>query len=204
MGGTKNPDVDEIMRLRPDLVVMNDEENRVEDAAAIESAGLIVHSMSPRSVDDVGPAVRSLADAVGVRVPPPFGLDEWEVWLQQQRSRRRASDGRRRAVVMVWRRPWMTMNADTYGSSLLAVLGVDNAFAEAPERYPEVTLEEVAARRPEVVFLPSEPYPFGQRHLPAVEAAVGIAAVRLIDGRDLFWWGIRTPGAVEALARACA
>jgi ABC-type hemin transport system substrate-binding protein len=179
IGGTKNPDVGAIVALAPDLVVVNDEENRIEDADALTAARLRVHSMSPRSVADVGPAVVALAAAVGADVPTP--------------------GGRRGSAVLVWRRPWMTMNDDTYGSSLLELLEVENVFAAASDRYPEVTLEEIAARRPDLVLLPGEPYPFKARHVGEVEAGVTEADVRLVDGRDLFWWGIRTPAALSRL-----
>jgi len=200
VGGTKNPDIDAIVGLAPDLVVMNDEENRVEDAEALGDAGLLVHSMSPRSVADVGPAVAALGDAVGVDVPPPFEPDEWDRWLDEQRAVVPAVA--RRAAVLVWRRPWMTTDADTYGSSLLELLGVDNVFADKKERYPEVVLEEIAARHADLVLLPDEPYPFKARHVEEVEVAVGDAAVRLVDGRDLFWWGVRTPAALSRLRDA--
>jgi hypothetical protein len=96
----------------------------------------------------------------------------------------------------------MTTNADTYGSSLLELLGIENVFAGAGERYPETTLEEIAARRADLVVLPGEPYPFKDRHVAEVEAIVRGADVRLVDGRDLFWWGIRTPDAVARLCEA--
>ena len=35
VGGTKDPDVERIVGLRPDLVVVNDEENRIEDVDAL-------------------------------------------------------------------------------------------------------------------------------------------------------------------------
>ena len=200
VGGTKNPDVEAIIGLAPDLVVVNDEENRIEDAEALAAAGLRVHSMSPRSVADVGPAVVALADAVGVDAPAPFAPNEWERWLDEQRAV--APGVARRAAVFVWRRPWMTMNADTYGSSLLELLGIENVFAGAGERYPETTLEEIAERHAELVLLPGEPYPFKNRHVHEVEAIVRGADVRLVDGRDLFWWGIRTPDAVARLCEA--
>ena len=200
IGGTKNPDIEAIFALSPDLVVVNDEENRIEDADTLVDAGVRVHSMSPRSVADVGPAVVALGDAVGVDAPPPFGPDEWERWLDEQRA---VTPGvSRRAAVLVWRRPWMTTNADTYGSSLLDLLGIENVFAGAGERYPETTLEEIAARRADLVVLPGEPYPFKDRHVDEVEAIVRGADVRLVDGRDLFWWGIRTPDAVVRLCEA--
>ena len=109
---------------------------------------------------------------------------------------------RARAFVAVWRRPWMSLAADTYGASLLGLLGVDNVFAGAPDRYPEVTLAEVAARAPTLVVLPSEPYEFRAEHGREVEQAVPEVPVRFVDGRDLFWWGVRTPAAAARLANA--
>jgi ABC-type Fe3+-hydroxamate transport system substrate-binding protein len=200
VGGTKNPDVEAIIGLAPDLVIVNDEENRIEDADALAAAGLRVHSMSPRSLADVGPAVVTLSDAVGVDAPTPFAPSEWEPWLDEQRAV--APGVARRAAVLVWRRPWMTMNADTYGSSLLEILGIENVFAGAGERYPETTLEEIAERHADLLVLPGEPYPFKDRHVGEVEAVVRGADVRLVDGRDLFWWGIRTPDALPRLCEA--
>jgi len=197
VGGTKNPDVAAIVALEPEVVVVNDEENRVEDADALEAAGVRVHSMSPRSVGDVGPAMVALGEAVGARVPAPFGRGDWERWLDGQQAA--APGARRAAAVLVWRRPWMTMNVETYGSSLLDLLGVDNVFAAENDRYPEVTLDAVASRRPDAVLLPSEPYAFKERHVGEVGAAMPDVDVRLVDGRDLFWWGIRTPRACERL-----
>jgi hypothetical protein len=71
----------------------------------------------------------------------------------------------------------------------------------ADTTYPEVTLDELAARRPTFVVLPSEPYPFAPRHVAEITGAVPGAAPLLVDGRDLFWWGVRTAGAIERLGR---
>jgi ABC-type hemin transport system substrate-binding protein len=181
--------------LAPDLVVVNDEENRVEDADALVAAGLRVHSTSPRSVADVGPAVGALGEVIGIPAPAPFGPGAWARWLDEQGT----ATARARAAVLVWRRPWMTMNGDTYGSSLLDLVGVENVFAADEERYPEVTLDAIGDRDPDCVLLPSEPYPFKARHIAEVAGALPDTDVRLVDGRDLFWWGIRTPAATARL-----
>jgi hypothetical protein len=140
------------------------------------------------ALDDVGPTLDALAGVIGVAAPGWSGPPA-----------RRAE---RRAFVPIWRRPWMTINADTYGSSLLAALGTDNVYADAPERYPTVTLDDAAAQSPDLVLLPSEPYPFAERHVAEIRSVA--EDVRLVDGRDLFWWGVRTPAALQRLATALA
>jgi ABC-type Fe3+-hydroxamate transport system substrate-binding protein len=200
VGGTKDPDVARISLLKPDLVVVNDEENRIEDVDRLRNLGVPIHEMSPRSVAEVGPAVAALAEAVGAEVPDPFGPKTWPAWLEDRRRRRRGEP--RRTFVLVWRRPWMTLAGDTYGSSLLHLLGCFNVFTGRGVRYPMVELAEAAGRKPDVVLLPTEPYPFKERHVAEVAGGIPDAEITIVDGQDLFWWGIRTPGAVERLAEA--
>jgi ABC-type Fe3+-hydroxamate transport system substrate-binding protein len=100
---------------------------------------------------------------------------------------------RMKAFVPIWRRPWMALGAPTYGSSLLARLGVANVF-DARGPYPEIELPEATLLDPDVVLAPSEPYPFTTRQLPELET---VARVQFVDGKDLFWWGARTRGALD-------
>jgi ABC-type Fe3+-hydroxamate transport system substrate-binding protein len=186
VGGTKDPDLDAVLRLGPDLVVVNDEENRRQDADALVAAGVDVHVVRIDAVSAVAPELAALAERLGVEAPPAADLPEpVPPW--------------RSAFVPIWRRPWMSLAGTTYGSSVLAWLGVANVFDDAATRYPEVTLEEASLRRPDLVLAPSEPYPFGPRHVAELSQ---VAPVRLVDGQDLFWWGVRTPAALARLTTA--
>lgn len=191
VGGTKNPDLDAIVALRPDLVVMCDQENRLPDAEALAAAGVSVHAVSVVAVADVGPQMAALAEAVGI--------DR----AMGERCGIHAVEGppiRTRAYVPIWRRPWMAISDDTYGGSLLASLGYD-AVPSGGDRYPHADLDAARAVGAEIVVAPSEPYAFTERHRGELEA---VAPVRFVDGRDLFWWGTRTPGARDRLASALA
>lgn len=198
-GGTKNPDVKAIVRLGPEAVVVNDEENRREDVDALEGAGVRTVSVSPRSVEDVGGAVAALADLGDVSLPEMFEDAAWKQWVEQQRQ-----PPSRRVFVPIWTRPWMTLNGATYGSSVLEALGAVNVYAGAADRYPKVEIDEAAALAPDLVLLPTEPYPFRDRHVARVAAAFPGATVSLVDGEDLFWWGSRTPHAVRRLTHFLA
>jgi ABC-type Fe3+-hydroxamate transport system substrate-binding protein len=195
VGGTKDPDVAAIVELAPNLVVVNDEENRREDADALGDAGLHVHVTHVESVADVDPTLDALAAAVGTARPEA----ERALFrrIAGESPDERAQHAGRRVFVPIWRRPWMSLNARTYGSSLLDHLGLVNVFADAADRYPTVELDEVVRRRPDLVLLPTEPYPFAARHVDQVAALA--AEVRLVDGQDLFWWGTRTPAAIGRL-----
>jgi ABC-type Fe3+-hydroxamate transport system substrate-binding protein len=184
VGGTKDPDVDAVIALRPDLVVLCEEENRLEDAAALSAAGLATHVIRIDAVEDVEPELDRLAAAVGVERAPADAIAPAPRVIAA-------------AVIPIWRRPWMTVSGGTYGSSVLAHLGIANVFAGAADRYPVFTFEEAAALAPDVVIAPSEPYPFKERHREELQQ---LAPVVLVDGQDLFWWGVRTPSALARLA----
>lgn len=194
VGGTKDPDLAAILALEPDVVVVDREENRRDDAEALMAAGVAVHVTHVVDVDGVAPMLVDLARAVGLDpadatnlaapIVPAADPDPWAT-----------------AAVLIWRRPWMCTAGATYGSALLRRLGVANVLAGADTTYPEVGLDELAAHHPTFVVLPSEPYPFASRHVAEITDGVPGAVPLLVDGRDLFWWGVRTPDAIERLGR---
>jgi len=184
VGGTKNPDVPAIVALAPDLVVMDRQENRREDAEALGAVGVAVHVTDVCALRDVDPTVRALAGSVGVD-PPASAAD---------RSAQAPPVSPIAVWVPIWRRPWMSIGGRTYGSSLLAAAGLANVLGGLEDPYPESDLEDAAARGPDYVLAPSEPYPFAERHRRELE---WVAPVVLVDGQDLFWWGSRTSGALD-------
>lgn len=203
VGGEKNPRLDVIRELSPDLVIANVEENVREHVETLRAWGIPVHVTYPRTVADGIRLVGELGALLEVG-EPARGLEaELQARYDQVRA---AAAGRRprRVFCPIWRRPYMTINRDTYVHDMLAVSGGANVFGDEPTRYPEVSLEQVAAADPEVILLPDEPYRFRRAHVADFAPFPDLPAVRdgrihLVDGKLLSWYGPRIAEALRVL-----
>jgi ABC-type Fe3+-hydroxamate transport system substrate-binding protein len=233
VGGTKNPDLNRIRAALPDLVIANREENPKEAVETLLAEGFKVWVTFPRTVWEALQLLWAMVELFRVpKFGQSLSVLEtaWEwadlaaqntpgvkvfcpIWRDPP-----AAEGAPR-----W---WMTINRDTYVHDALRLSGGGNVFADrdrryplaadlgqapaeppAPEwdtRYPRVTPDEAAARAPDVILLPSEPYPFGPDDLSAFDAFPEIPAVKhkriyLVDGSLLTWHGIRLAKALAEL-----
>jgi ABC-type Fe3+-hydroxamate transport system substrate-binding protein len=188
--GTKNPDVERIVGLRPDLVLANAEENRAPDLDALRAAGVPVYVTDIRTLDGAFASLRRMLAACGLAAP------EWLAEAEAAWAALPSPAVRRRAVVPIWRRPWMAVGRDTFTGALLARLGVDNVLAGDPERYPRI---DPAALPPhDLVVLPDEPYAFAPDDGPEAFAAPSVC----VSGRLLTWYGPSLEEAARVLPRA--
>jgi len=188
--GTKNPDVARIVALRPDLVLANAEENRGPDLDALRAAGVAVYVTDIRTVDGAFAALRRMLAACGLDTP---------AWLATAEATWAALPEpavRRRAVVPIWRRPWMAVGRDTFTGAVLARMGVDNALADDPDRYPRI--DPTALPPHDLVVLPDEPYLFTADDGPEAFAAPSV----LVSGRLLTWYGPSLDEAARVLPGA--
>jgi ABC-type Fe3+-hydroxamate transport system substrate-binding protein len=181
---------------------MNREENRVEDAEALRAAGLSVHDSMPRTVGETAAMVRSIGAAVERKSQGEIiALDiEMRAELARQRAAKLARPVR--FAYLIWRKPWMSVNADTFAHALLTLAGGDNVFGARPVRYPEVTADALGEARPDAVFLGSEPFPFEDSHADELARLTGIPRARFAfaDGEYLSWHGSRTPDGIDYAA----
>lgn len=185
VGGTKWPDVAGVLALRPDLVLANAEENRDEDVAALREAGVPVWVTAPATVDEALHSLARMCAALG-RPDPPWLAGARAAWADPPRL----PDVR--AVIPIWRRPWMVLGRDTFAGDLLARLGVRNLFATHGDRYPKLATDDLPAVGADLVVLPDEPYAFtpddGPEAWPQCRPA-------FVSGRHLTWYG---PSLAEA------
>jgi ABC-type Fe3+-hydroxamate transport system substrate-binding protein len=202
VGGTKNPRIQRILELAPDLVFMNEEENRAEDADALRAAGVRVHASMPRTAWETADMVRSIARAVG----RDDRGEEIASDIERRAERvRRGAAGRAPVsyAYLIWREPWMSVNDDTFVAGLLSLPAGRNVFGGAAERYPVISAEDLARADPRLVLLSTEPFPFADRHVEELSAVTHIPRDRMhiVDGELLSWHGSRTPRGIDYAER---
>lgn len=181
--GTKNPDLTAIARLRPEIVLANQEENRRVDVERLRAAGIPVWVTVIQTLDE---AIVSLRRMFSIALGWPEAL--WLTRVEQAwRDPGDANSGPWiRAVIPVWRDPWMVVGSATFTGDLAGRLGLDNVYGDHRGRYPRVSLGDLAKRGPELIVLPDQPYPFSADDGP--EMFPGYRVV-LVEGRSLNWYG---------------
>ena len=205
IGGEKNPDLDKIRGLEPDLVIANIEENLRDHVETLRSWSIPVWVTYPRTVAEGIRLIAELGAVTGSDARARELLSEIEPLYERVAK---TAVGRPPVPVFypIWRGPYMTINRDTYIHDLLRVCGGRNIFADRGERYPTVTLDEVAAQRPAVILLPDEPFRFRRAHLADFAGCVDVPAVRdgrihLVDGKPFSWHGPRIADALRTVPR---
>jgi ABC-type Fe3+-hydroxamate transport system substrate-binding protein len=198
VGGTKNPKIARIIELAPDIVLLNEEENRREDADALDAAGVSCHVSFPRTAIETAAMVRSIGAALDASErAEAIALD-----IEQRAERvTREAEGTTPVgfAYLIWREPLMTVNGDTFVDALLTMAGGRNVFGAKPDRYPTIDPNELTAADPQLVLLSTEPFPFDERHADELSMRTNLPRDRfhIVDGELLSWHGSRTPRGID-------
>ena len=214
VGGTKDVDVARVIALAPDLVIANQEENTRPALEALAAERIPILVSLPRRVADGIAHVARLARLLELGEPA-------KAVVRRGYHLPPAVEPRMRAFIPIWMDPLMTLNADTFGSDVLARIGIANVFGDRLRlfplaadlgkaeprdpggrdvRYPRVTLTEVVTRDPALVILPDEPHAFSAADEAVFSEVLPRARIVRVSGKDLFWYGAWTIDAIDRLA----
>ena len=201
VGGTKQVDVERIAALRPDFILANREENTRAMVAALDAVAP-VYVTEVRDVPGALAMIRAVGRLTGRNPEAKALAAEIEAAFAALPAYPPL-----RAAYLIWRDPLMTVGRDTFIHAVLARAGLVNVFGDRT-RYPEITEADLAAARPDLVLLSSEPYPFTRAHAAGVRTRLPAPTrVRLVDGEPFSWYGSRlreTPAYLRRLRRDLA
>ncbi|MGH7587652.1 MAG: ABC transporter substrate-binding protein [Gemmatimonadota bacterium] len=208
LGGGLDPSPEALVALDPDLVVGWSSARDGRLRALLETAGIPFYAAAVEDTADVFRTFDRVGRLLGARAAAERLAGAVRDSLAAVAADR--SPGVRPSVLFtLLGGPPRTAGPDTFVAQLVEIAGGRAAFPELDERWPEVSIEAIVARQPDVLVVPVEP---GDRPLAMLEDQAGwsdLEAVR--KGRvvgvdaDLFTRpGPRLPEAARALQRALA
>ena len=188
VGGTKNIKVDRIKNLQPDIILCNKEENTKEIVEACQQIAFTHVSDIFTLTDSLeliylyGSFFEKQVEAKKMINKLESKIIDFKKFIENKKSRK--------VAYFIWRNPWMVAASNTFINHLLELNKFDNVYADA-KRYPEVNIKDILKKKPELILLSSEPFPFKEKHITEIKEHTSNSTPILVDGEYFSWYGSR-------------
>jgi ABC-type Fe3+-hydroxamate transport system substrate-binding protein len=185
VGGTKNVNIEKVKLLQPDLILANKEENLKEQIEQLEkTAPLWISDVT--TFEDALQMIKSIGEITNTTEKTLALIAR----IATNFSKLATSNFQHRTVYLIWHNPYMTIGGDTFINNMLNKCELKNVFEDL-KRYPEISVEQLAAVNPQLILLSSEPYPFKEKHAKELKPFFNNTKILLVDGEMFSWYGSR-------------
>lgn len=194
VGGTKDFDLDKIRQVKPELIIAVKEENNRELVLEIAKEfptivfDIVNLKSALRSIKLIGEIVSKEKEAESLLAE----IDSEILKLKNKRPKTKKT-----VAYLIWHKPMMSVNTETYISDIIVLSAYSNVFDKQKENYFEFTEEELKAKKPNYIFLSSEPFKFTEKHKQAYQKQYPDSKVVLVDGEMFSWYGSRLLKAIS-------
>ncbi len=186
IGGTKDFDIEAIKLLNPDIIIANKEENKKDLLIKLKKyfpvwiSDVETSEQALEMIELLGQVFKRTIEANDLVKKINFNFDKIESVNKEIY-----------AAYLIWKKPYMSINGNTYISHMLEKCGIKNVFSASPSRYPQISIELLERSKPDVIFLSSEPYPFKEKHFAELQEICPDARIFLVNGEMFSWYGSR-------------
>lgn len=198
IGGTKNLKIEKIIALRPDLIVVNKEENIKEQVEALFGVAPVYVS-DVADLEDNYILIRDLSLILGLKQKGEALNNSISRGFERLSGKIAGLPGVS-CLYLIWKNPWMSVGGDSIISNVMRACGLENVLA-LHTRYPELQEEMMKELKPDVVLLSSEPFPFSDKHIAEIKSILPDSHVVTVDGTMFSWYGSRMDKAPDYLGQ---
>lgn len=185
IGGTKNVNTARVLALQPHLVIANKEENLQTTITELQKF-VPVWVSEVNSLNDALQMIQSIGNITNTSKKATLLcnniLNKFNTITKPKQTIR--------VAYLIWKNPYMVAANNTFINNILETLGLHNVFADQT-RYPAIDIIELQQKKPDCIFLSSEPYPFKQQHINELQAHFPHSKILLVNGEPFSWYGNR-------------
>ena len=198
IGGTKKVNHKKIASLEPDIIICNKEENTEEIVNELEKH-YSVYVSNIISVDDLYDMIIDFGKLCNVERQAKSLISKCKK-ATTDFLKFIATQPTRKVAYFIWSKPWMVAGGNNYINEMLKLNKFENIFKNSPDRYLEVYIEYLAdlnpELKPELILLPSEPFPFEKEHVEQLKKYIDCQFI-FVDGEMFSWYGSRLLKALD-------
>lgn len=198
VGGTKKVNYKKINSLLPDLIIGNKEENteeiikQLKGTAPVYVTDIVTIKDSLQFISDIGQICHKKTESKNLINKIEKGLHEFSGFIKKRPLRK--------VAYFIWKKPWMVAGSKNYINEILGLNKFENIFGNAPQRYPDIYVEYFSdlnpEMKPELILLPTEPYPFSDEDIVDLKRHID-CEIKLVDGEMFSWHGSRILNALD-------
>lgn len=185
IGGTKNIHLNQVLDLRPDLIIAGKEENVAEQVLSL-SREVPVWTSDVANLYDALQMIRN----IGMITGKTTAAESLCPTISAGFDRLQQLTPPTAAVYLIWKDPYMTVGGDTFIHDMMARCGISNLFAGS-KRYPQTSLAAIRNMGCRLLLLSSEPYPFSDKDINEIRSFLPETRIELVDGEYFSWYGSR-------------
>src|SRR5688572_28071035 len=146
VGGTKDFDVEAIRLLNPDIIIANKEENQKDLLITLKKyfpvwiSDVETTEQALEMIEMLGIVFKRTIEATDLVKKINFNFDRIEL-----------TNNEIYAAYLIWKKPYMSVNSNTYIHHILDKCGIKNVFSASPSRYPKINEELLQKAKPDVI-----------------------------------------------------
>jgi iron complex transport system substrate-binding protein len=153
IGGIADPDIERIVAAAPDLVLCTTDGNPKEKVKALEEIGIPCFALAPQDLPGIYAAIERIGAVLGV--PERARREAGALRARALRAAGKAADPVPGVLFAVSTSPVIAAGKGTFMDELLLLAGGRNVASAFSGRYPRLTVEDLLAGKPDVIFIAS-------------------------------------------------
>ncbi|WP_244212574.1 cobalamin-binding protein [Shewanella livingstonensis] len=151
IGGYYGVQIERVIELNPDLIVVWQSGNKIEDINQLRDLGFKLFNSDPKSLADVATDIELLGKLTGHLAKAKQVADDYrqqlaDITLQNQMK------PAVKVFYQLWSTPLMTVAKGSWIQNLIEVCHGENVFYDAASEYPQISIENVLLTGAEVIL----------------------------------------------------
>ncbi|ASJ95717.1 cobalamin-binding protein [Shewanella marisflavi] len=151
IGGYYGIQIEKVIELDPDLIVIWGGGNKREDIERLTQLGYPIYNSDPKTLEAVADDLLALGKLTGKEREAERVAEQYLIGLKALSKENRAKAAVR-VFYQLWSVPLMTVAKGSWIEQIIEVCHGENVFRDAANEYPQVSLEAVLLKQPQVIL----------------------------------------------------